>query len=71
MLLKAGDAAAALQAFTENLQVFPYNGWALLGASSALEALGRKPQADVHASLARDAWRYADYELKSPCPQLS
>lgn len=59
-LLRTGDAAGAAEAFAEDLDNFPRNGWSLHGLTEARRALG-EPTAELEAAY-RDAWQYADIE---------
>ncbi len=59
-LLRLGDAAGAAQAFAEDLDNFPKNGWSLHGLAEARRALG-EPTEELEAAH-RDAWQYADIE---------
>ena len=63
--LEAGMPARAEKTYREELTKFPDNGWSLVGLAAALEAQGKKAQAEeVRARLAA-AWRNADFQLTS------
>ncbi len=65
VLLRAGRAAEAEQAFREDLDTFPENGWSLHGLAQALRAQGRNADADaVEADFAR-VWATADVDPAS------
>ena len=60
VLLAAGRAAEAEQAFREDLERFPENGWSLAGLAQALRALGKAEEADAIAARFTIAWSTAD-----------
>lgn len=64
------DVARALANFQRDLQQFPENGWALLGAAQAYGALGNSSGSTEFYARFATAWRHADTTLSSPCPQL-
>jgi hypothetical protein len=47
VLLKSGKAAEAEKRFTEDLKMYPENGWALAGLYKSLQAQGKKKEADA------------------------
>jgi Flp pilus assembly protein TadD len=60
VLLRAGRAAEAEQAFREDLEMFPDNGWSLSGLAAALRSQGRAADAAaVETDLGR-VWATAD-----------
>ena len=62
-LLEAGRPAEAEQAYREDLERFPENGWSLFGLTKSLEAQGRLDEArEVRSRFAR-AWANADVSL--------
>jgi tetratricopeptide (TPR) repeat protein len=63
VLLAAGDAAGAEQAFEEDLDTFPENGWSLYGLALALRAQGNTTEAAAIEGRFRKAWEHADFEL--------
>jgi tetratricopeptide (TPR) repeat protein len=62
-LLDAGDPVRAEAVYREDLRRNPANGWALVGLSSALAALHRRPQAEAARRDAATAWTHADIPL--------
>jgi tetratricopeptide (TPR) repeat protein len=62
-LLEAGLSAEAEQAYREDLERFPENGWSLHGLAAALRAQGKDAEADEADSRFRAAWAGADVEL--------
>lgn len=60
VLLDAGRAEEAEQAFREDLERFPDNGWSLHGLSEALQAQGRSAEAEEAMAAYRRAWDGAD-----------
>jgi tetratricopeptide (TPR) repeat protein len=60
-LLDAKRPAEAEAVYREDLKRNPSNGWALHGLAQALEAQGKKAEAERAAF--KDAWRHADTEL--------
>ena len=63
ILLAAGRPAEAEQAFREDLDRFPENGWALHGLARALRAQGRDDEAEAVAERFRTVWSTADVQL--------
>ena len=62
-LLDAGDPAGAAQAYRQDLQAYPGNGWSLFGLAKAQRALGDQAgAADSERRLAQ-AWQWADAPL--------
>jgi tetratricopeptide (TPR) repeat protein len=66
-LLAAGRPAEAQQAFREDLERHPENGWALHGLADSLRRSGRPAEAAAVEERFRVAWRDAD---TSPAPAL-
>jgi hypothetical protein len=62
-LLESGDARGAAQAFGEDLQTYPRNGWSLFGLAQAQRALGQADLAQETARLQTAAWQWADAPL--------
>lgn len=60
VLLRAGRAAEAEQAFREDLKRFPENGWSLRGLEMALREQGRTAEADKVKAQFDKAWATAD-----------
>jgi tetratricopeptide (TPR) repeat protein len=65
LLLERGRAAEAEDVYREDLRRNPRNGWALHGLSRALAAQGKTAAADEAQREFREAWRNADFELRS------
>jgi tetratricopeptide (TPR) repeat protein len=65
VLLDAGQAAEAEQAFREDLKRFPGNGWSLYGLEQALRAQGRTAEADAAARQFSQAWATSDVRIGS------
>jgi tetratricopeptide (TPR) repeat protein len=63
VLLQAGRAAEAEQAFRQDLQRFPANGWSLHGLARALHAQNRSAEADAVTEHFRSVWSGADVQL--------
>ncbi len=62
-LLAAGRAADAEQAYREDLDRFPANGWSLYGLYLSQEEQGKTAEADETKRQFEAAWRHADVEL--------
>lgn len=63
--LEAGMPREAEKTYRKELEKFSNNGWSLFGLAAALEAQGKKKQAqEVRERLAK-AWRNADFQLTS------
>jgi len=65
VLLDAGRAAEAEQAYREDLRRNPDNGWSLFGLARSLEVQGRTQEAAEAQRSFTAAWRNADVELAS------
>ncbi len=63
VLLKAGRAPEAEQAFREDLKRFPENGWSLYGLAQALRAQNRAAEADAVMDRFQKMWASADVKL--------
>lgn len=63
VLLKAGRAADAEQAYREDLKRFPENGWALFGLAQSLHAQNKHAEAAQVDARFRAAWQGADVTL--------
>lgn len=70
LLLRAGDGAAALRAFDEDLRQHNNSAWALLGRADALRALGDVGGAQGDQARLAAAMRDADVRLDGPCCEL-
>ncbi|BDA50251.1 hypothetical protein COCOBI_15-3800 [Coccomyxa sp. Obi] len=71
VLMRAGNNQTAAEVFVEDMMEHPNNGYALLGVSQALRALGRDADADQLHGVFQAAWATADAPLESPCPAFS
>jgi Flp pilus assembly protein TadD len=60
VLLAAGRAAEAEQAFRDDLAHFPENGWSLRGLTLALRAQGKNAEADRTDAEFQRVWASAD-----------
>jgi tetratricopeptide (TPR) repeat protein len=65
-LLAAGRPAEAENAFREDLDRFPDNGWSLHGLAEALRAQGRDSEADTIRERFRRIWSGADVPPPEP-----
>ncbi len=65
ILLQAGKAHEAEQAYREDLKVHPQNGWALFGLVESLNAQGKPTEAEAAQQEFKDAWADADVTLTS------
>ena len=65
VLLEAGKPAEAEQAFRDELQRNPENGWSLHGLAQALKAQGKKQEAQEVADRFEKAWANADVKLSA------
>ena len=63
VLLEAGKPAQAEQAYRDELQRNPENGWSLNGLAKALKAQGKKKEAQEVADRFAKAWANADIDL--------
>jgi tetratricopeptide (TPR) repeat protein len=63
VLLQAGRATEAEQAFRQDLQRFPGNGWSLHGLAQALHAQNRSAEAAAVTEHLRSVWSSADVQL--------
>jgi tetratricopeptide (TPR) repeat protein len=62
-LLEAGDAAGAAQAYQQDLQTYPSNGWSLFGLAKAQRALNDPAAAAASERQQAIAWQWADAPL--------
>ena len=65
ILLEAGKAHEAEQAYREDLTVHPQNGWALFGLVESLNAQGKLTEAEAAQQEFKEAWADADVTLTS------
>lgn len=64
--LQSGDPQRAVQIFSKDLEQNQDNCWSLLGLSKALEALGKKEEANNVKSRFQRAAQKADVQIQSP-----
>lgn len=65
VLLQANRPAEAERVYREDLEIYPDNGWALIGLQQSLEAQGKNLQAREVEQLYAKAWQHADLKLTS------
>lgn len=65
--LVAGDAAAAAETYRQDLQIWPENGWSLLGLEQALAAQGRLDEAGAVRVRLNRVWAGATPDLRTSC----
>ena len=64
-LLAAGRPAEAEAVYRKDLEVYPANGWALMGLEQSLRAQGKASEADRIQQEARKVWAAAEPEILS------
>lgn len=62
-LLQADRPADAERVYREDLEIYPDNGWALIGLQQSLEAQGKDREAEEVARRFTKAWQNADLSL--------
>lgn len=62
-LLEAGLPKEAINAYMQDLQTYPRNGWSLYGLAQAQRASGDAKAADDSLRAYKTAWQWADEEL--------
>ena len=67
LLIVDGQYAAAEKVYLRDLEIFPANGWALLGLRDALRGQGRDEEAEMADDAFRKAWRSADVLPPASC----
>ena len=70
LLLKVGNATAALKMFENDLETFVDSGWSLYGAAAAAKILGMKGEWKIFQKKGDIAWNQSDVEFVSACPEL-
>jgi tetratricopeptide (TPR) repeat protein len=65
--MKAGKLDRAEQAYREDLEEFPDNGWSLYGLSRVLRAQGRAEEADEIGEQFKRVWAKADGPITTSC----
>jgi hypothetical protein len=68
-LLTSGRAREAEQAFRQELQKFPDNGWSLSGLLASLERQGRTADAAAVRERFTGSWKAADVKMVAARPQ--
>ncbi|NET54964.1 MAG: hypothetical protein F6K47_01785 [Symploca sp. SIO2E6] len=63
ILLQANQPEAAAQAFRDDLEIYPANGWSLHGLLQSLQAQGKTAEAEAIQQQFQQAWQYADVVL--------
>jgi len=63
--LEAGNYAASVKVYEEDLSEFPENGWALIGLMNAYDKLGEEKQYNKAKSRFNVAWKHADIKITS------
>ncbi|NES01193.1 MAG: hypothetical protein F6J86_46810 [Symploca sp. SIO1B1] len=63
ILLQGNQPEAAEQAFRDDLDIYPDNGWSLYGLVQSLQAQGKTTEAETIQQQYQQAWQYADFEL--------
>ncbi len=64
VLLANGQPNEAIQAYLEDLERFPKNGWALSGLKQAYQDSKQSAKADETDARLKEAWAHADVKLK-------
>lgn len=64
-LLEAGKPAEAEAVYRDSLMTYRTDGWAMFGLAQALDAQGKKNEADAVRTEFAKAWRLADVKLTS------
>ncbi|NES23484.1 MAG: hypothetical protein F6K41_32340, partial [Symploca sp. SIO3E6] len=60
ILLQGNQPEAAEQAFRDDLDIYPENGWSLYGLAQSLQAQGKTTEAETIQQQYQKAWQYAD-----------
>lgn len=63
-LMKAGKAKEAQAVYEADLKQYMHNGWSTFGLIQALDAQGKKADADMLREHFKAMWQFADIELK-------
>lgn len=63
ILLQVNQPEKAEQAFRDDLEIYPNNGWSLHGLAQSLEAQGKTAEAETVQKQYQQAWQYADIAL--------
>jgi len=65
VLVQAGRYTEAEQVYREDLQMYPENGWALIGLYNSLKGQGREKEAAAVKKQFKEAWKHADIAITS------
>ncbi len=60
ILLQGNQPEQAEQAFRDDLDIYPENGWSLHGLAQSLQAQGKTAEAETIQQQYQEAWQYAD-----------
>ncbi|NET83168.1 MAG: hypothetical protein F6J94_14910 [Moorea sp. SIO1F2] len=60
ILLQGNQPEQAEQAFRDDLDIYPENGWSLHGLAKSLQAQGKTAEAETIQQQYQQAWQYAD-----------
>ncbi|WP_424097734.1 hypothetical protein [Moorena producens] len=63
ILLQGNQPEQAEQAFRDDLDIYPENGWSLHGLAKSLQAQGKTAEAETIQQQFQQAWQYADIAL--------
>lgn len=63
ILLQGNQPEQAEQAFRDDLDIYPENGWSLHGLAQSLQAQGKTAEAETIQQQYQQAWQYADIAL--------
>lgn len=63
ILLQGNQPEEAEQAFRDDLDIYPENGWSLHGLAQSLQAQGKTAEAETIQQQYQEAWHYADIAL--------
>ena len=63
-LMKAGKAKEAQAVYEADLKQYMHNGWSTFGLIQALDAQGKKADADMLREHFKAMWQFADIEMK-------
>lgn len=65
VLIKEGKYAEAEKVYNRDLQIWPKNGWALVGLHQALALQKKEPEAQKIKTAFDLAWQYADFKISA------
>lgn len=67
LLLEQKQYEEAIDVFNADLQLHPYNGWALKGLATCYHITGQHQQAMMTEQLFADSWSRSDITIKAAC----